>query len=298
MHAAVAHGPLVTKKGDPVPWEERNRRNYYYKAARIDGRPRRIYLGHGPAGRIHEILDRRQKRERMALREELRARKSESAEQNRLWRQIQSWLEPLVAAEMTLAGFYKHRGQWRKAVMDPRMRQHEAPAPPPGLPAELRELESYRARVNAREPGAERELCRYLRDHPELHRQLGDLSRITTQLSLNKLAVGDESQAAIYRMNIDEWRRELLGPNPTAIERSLVEVAVSAKLALVRAELDAASSSPTHAIAAQKARTLERAQFRLAATLKKLQEVRLAWGIRSEPDEPPARPRPPAVKAS
>ncbi|MFO0805500.1 MAG: hypothetical protein U0791_20540, partial [Gemmataceae bacterium] len=61
-----------------MAWEIRgNGREYYYKPVRIGNAPRRLYLGRGPAGRIHEILDRRERKKRDEARRlaaELRAR--------------------------------------------------------------------------------------------------------------------------------------------------------------------------------------------------------------------------------
>ena len=48
-------------------WEKRGSVLYYYSPARIDGDPRKIYRGNGPAGRAHEIMDRQAARRRNAL---------------------------------------------------------------------------------------------------------------------------------------------------------------------------------------------------------------------------------------
>ena len=47
-----------------MAWSIRNNCRYYYRAQRVNGRPHRIYLGHGPAAEqaAQEVEDRKQQR--------------------------------------------------------------------------------------------------------------------------------------------------------------------------------------------------------------------------------------------
>jgi hypothetical protein len=250
-------------------------------------------LGRGPAGRIHEILDRRERKKRDEARRlaaELRAR---MAGDNRHWRELMAVLRPLIAAEMLLAGWYCHRGQWRKAMAKPRERQKAAPpaAPPAEPPFSdlLHELHVLNARVNAGDASALDELRSFLATNPEVYRRAGDLTSVTMIHGLAKLSSGDAAQFEIYLQNLQGWRRELLGERPSAIERGLVDAAVSAKLAMTSAEVDLQAGSPTHTIIALKRRSLEKSQFRLTQTLCKLAELQRARGYcpaTTAPDPP------------
>lgn len=281
-----------------MAWEIRgNGREYYYKPVRIGKAPRRLYLGRGPAGRIHEILDRRERKKRDEVRRltaELRAR---IAGDNRLWRELMTVLRPLIAAEMLLAGWYLHRGQWRKAMMKPRERQNAAPSPAPPLADLLRQLHALNARANAGEASALRELRSFLAANPEVYRRAGDLTSVTMIQGLAKLSSGDAAQFEIYLQNLEGWRRELLGERPNAIERGLVDAAISAKLAMTSAEVDLQAGSPTHAIIALKRRSLEKSQFRLTQTLCKLAELQRARGYCPATTAPDPPSWPPVAQA-
>lgn len=273
-----------------MAWEIRgNGRNYYYKPVRIANAPRRLYLGRGPAGRIHEILDRKERKKRDEARRltaELRAR---IAGDNRHWRELMTVLRPLIAAEMLLAGWYCHRGQWRKAMAKPRERQKAAPPAEPPFSDRLRELQALNARVNAGDASALDELRSFLAANPEVYRRAGDLTSVTMIQGLAKLSSGDAAQFEIYLQNLQGWRRELLGERPSAIERGLVDAAVSAKLAMTSAEVELQAGSPTHTIIALKRRSLEKSQFRLTQTLCKLAELQRARGYcpaATAPDPP------------
>jgi hypothetical protein len=281
-----------------VAWEKRgNEREYYYKPVRIGNAPRRMYLGRGPAGRIHEILDRKERKKRDGIRRLTAELKTAIAADTRRWRELMAVLRPLIAAEMLLAGWYLHRGQWRKAMMKPRERQNAAPSPAPPLPDLLRQLHALNARANAGEASALRELGSFLTQNPEVYRLVGDLTSITMIQGLTKLSAGDPAQFEAYRQNLEGWRRELLGERPNAIERGLVDAAISAKLAMTSAEVDLQAGSPTHTIVALKRRSLEKSQFRLTQTLSKLAELQKARGYCPATTAPDPPSWPPVAQA-
>ena len=109
-----------------MPWKPRRDRRYYYKATRIEGAPRHMYLGFGPAGKQHEILDRVEKRRKLAARAERAALAAEMADESRSWRLLSGWLRTLTASTLLLSGWYRHHGQWRKMMGRPRTRQENA----------------------------------------------------------------------------------------------------------------------------------------------------------------------------
>ncbi len=110
-----------------MPWEVRGQQRYFYKPVRIDGLPRRMYLGTGPAGRLHEILDRQQRRRNQSLREERLRIAEEIADENLQWRAIHSWIRALTASTYLIAGYYQHHGEWRPIMGRPHTREHASP---------------------------------------------------------------------------------------------------------------------------------------------------------------------------
>jgi hypothetical protein len=272
-----------------VPWEvRRNGAEYYYKPLRIDGKPRHMYMGRGAAGRYHECRDRMERRSRERLQASFRNTLAELAEGARGWRECMTLLRPLMAAHMTLAGFYNHRGEWRKRMSDPRQRQHRTPpsAPPCDLYGELKTLT---ARVDAGEIGAKQELSRFLADHPDVYRKFGDLAEISKVATLNRLTEGDSALLTASLWNLDDWRRGHVGNAPTAIEDSLGELAVSAKLAVIGAEKAVRAYQGTPRVS-QMLKALDNAQRRLSETLMNLHRLQAARGYVPETrsPEPPA----------
>ena len=270
-----------------MPWESRRNRRYYYKACRIDGQPRHIYLGHGPAGRIHQILDRRQTRDKEAKRAEREALARDIAEDKELLEAILRRLRTLTASFMLAHGYYNHRGEWRKVMAEPRTRQHNGRTVVSGIPDDLyARLDALNARVNAGEPEALRELHALIEMHPDYYARAGDLTRLSTHKWLQRLSRVDRIMATAAQANLQEWRDELIGPNPTPIERAMADAAVSARLALMHAELDASTAGTTPAVAALNSRRLATATRALTSALKMLHGVQGAGA-------PSAAPRPP-----
>ncbi len=144
----------------------------------------------------------------------------------------------------------------------------------PGEAADYQiQLEMLNARANSREPGALKELKAFIEQHPEVWESIGDLSAASRIASITRLAGADSALREAVTRNLDCWMEELIGSNPTPIERAIREAAVSAKLAMIYAETHAASGNDSVAVAAMKARRLERAQNRFNATLKNLAQV-------------------------
>ena len=259
---------------------------------RLGNAPRRMYLGRGPAARMHEILDRRERKKREEHRRLVAEVSSAIKDDSRRWRELMAVLRPLIASEMLLAGWYCHHGQWRRVVTSPRKRQFTAPSPASPESDVFHKLDALNARVNAGDESARRELSSFLAANPEVYRRAGDLTSVTMIHGLSKLSAGDPAQFEMYHRNLEAWRRELLGDRPNAVERGLVDVAVSAKLAMTTAEVDLQMGSPTHSVEALKRRSLEKAQYRLAQTLSKLTEIQRARGYHpsATAPEPPSWP--------
>ena len=97
-------------------WERRRSgKAYYYRAVRVNGQPRKLYTGSGPAAAAvaSQVEERRQRREADRL--------CVLAEQSRLGpadttlQRADSLIRLLYAASLTLAGYHlHHRSEWRR----------------------------------------------------------------------------------------------------------------------------------------------------------------------------------------
>jgi hypothetical protein len=158
------------------------------------------------------------------------------------------------------------------------------------------ELAALAKQANAGDPAARAGLRRLLDEHPGVWRALGDLNRLSLAAWTERIAGGDVLGKESMTRFVDEWKRELAGPDPTPAERALADVAAVARLALAHAEFGAAGANDAVAMAAFKARRLDSALHRLTATLRLLAQVRAArHGGGLTPASPPAAaglPRP------
>jgi hypothetical protein len=263
---------------------------------RIGGKPRRIYRGAGLLGQIHEGLDLHVRRARQAEREDRRNFRQRLAELDGVWAEVWAWARAVAAAELLSAGWYCHKGQWRVAMEQPRSRHTDTePAAADTNPLRA-ELAALAKQANAGDPAARAGLRRLLDEHPEVWRALGDLNQLSLAAWTERIAGGDVlGKEAIGRF-VDNWKRELAGPDPTPAERAIADAAAVARLTLAHAEFGAAGKNDAVAVAAFRARRLDAALYRLTATLKLLAQVRAArHGGGLTPASPPAAaglPRP------
>ena len=270
-----------------MPWKPRRDRSFYYKAARIKGEPRHLYLGFGPAGKQHELLDRVEKRRKLAARAERKALAAEMADDSHSWRLLSDWLRTLTASTLLLSGWYRHHGQWRKVMGRPRTRQENVPplSQEDGIALQSR-LNSLNERANAGEPGAIEELREFLEEHPEIWETIGDLNKVSVSMWLTRLLGTESLNREAMTIGLEEWKEELLGPDPSPIERAAGDAMVTAKLSLAYAESQAGTGGVSNAAAALRSKRLVRAQHQFNSTLKLLSNLQLAREKRHAPPVP------------
>ena len=95
-------------------WEERRGRLYYYRSVRKGKRVRKEYAGGGALGQLAAQIDelkRLQRKEEEASCKEERERLERSAG---FLRELEEAAEILTRAELLVAGFHKHKGEWRR----------------------------------------------------------------------------------------------------------------------------------------------------------------------------------------
>lgn len=95
-------------------WEYRGNNKYYYRKKRVGKKVVSEYIGAGPAAekiaQEDEVERRKRKRERIAW----ERRKAEIMELDDALDLLEGITRNLIHANLLLAGFHTHKGQWRR----------------------------------------------------------------------------------------------------------------------------------------------------------------------------------------
>jgi hypothetical protein len=89
-------------------------RGYYYQHKRIDGKPRRVYVGGGLLGELAARLDARDQAQRAAQDTQRRLQRARDRDIHRAIDGEYQRLRGLVAALLEASGYYQHKREWRK----------------------------------------------------------------------------------------------------------------------------------------------------------------------------------------
>jgi len=140
------------------------------------------------------------------------------------------------------------------------------------LVMQLRELS---AKSNAGDPQALHSLRTLLADDRRLVDQFGNLARHIEFVWLDKLAADDVLTREAVREHLDQLRATLAGPQPTAIEKLLIDQVVICSLADRHAAIsEATSADGTPQLAVMRAKRAESTHKRLLAAVKMLTTLR------------------------
>jgi hypothetical protein len=93
--------------------EHRRNRTYFYKSVRIDGKPRRLYVGAGAAAERAAAADALRRLEGQAADAAWAAELAELREIDALVERLCRLTDLLLAAELAAANYHKHGGEWR-----------------------------------------------------------------------------------------------------------------------------------------------------------------------------------------
>jgi hypothetical protein len=95
-------------------WETRAGRRYGYRCLRIEGQPRKLYLGTGSAAADHARQLAQRQQQRQAEREALHAEQARVAAADRALAELRAMTGLLARAGLLLAGLHEHHGEWRR----------------------------------------------------------------------------------------------------------------------------------------------------------------------------------------
>lgn len=136
----------------------------------------------------------------------------------------------------------------------------------PGLYTE--ELQQLVLRAKSGDAAALPELMKALDDLPELCEKVGNVAAHVEATWLKLLAGSDLFTGECLRRQLKRRRRELLGDNPTPIQRQLVERVLACWLRAQYVELELAQATAKNRSALQ--RTLDAAERQHLAAIKQL----------------------------
>lgn len=98
-----------------MAWERRQRgARYYYRCVRLHGRPRKVYVGTGPAAEEQAQKDAENRRRRQADREAAQQEAERLAANDPAFNDYLAGVNLLVRAALLAAGYHEHRGCWRR----------------------------------------------------------------------------------------------------------------------------------------------------------------------------------------
>jgi hypothetical protein len=270
-----------------MAWERRRRGTlYFYQTVRVNGRPRKLYLGRGQAAEACARRHTERRRQEVAGREALLAEQTQIAPADHALAELGAFTALLVKAALLLDGYHVHRGEWRRwrhpmknknktnagKTVRPRSSAGRGSLDPTAL---RKTLDGLVARANIGDRGALAELRRFLDRHPEVHQTVGDLTRLAEAAWLD-LLVGDHvlAREAVQRQ-LAQMKADLGGAHATNLEKVLLDEIGISYLAQRQAEIAAAQpGGGSLAQAAFRLRRAESAQRRYLAALKTLVTLR------------------------
>ena len=98
-----------------MAWELRGRAGpYLYRSVRKDGRVVKQYLGSGPQAQAAVRKLEQQQQALLAERDALSHEQVQVSAAEAQLREVQDLVRTLVRATLLAAGYYDHRGQWRR----------------------------------------------------------------------------------------------------------------------------------------------------------------------------------------
>jgi hypothetical protein len=269
------------RRCNTVGWEEQGAHRRYTRSKRVNGRVVREYVGVGRRAELIAEFDRLQRERKRQLAAEWQAERRRLAAADEPLANFDDALRDLTKAALLLAGYYQHCRKWRrrdKTMMEKSMvpiEQGGALAVDPSTDP-LEQVNKLLPLANEGEPEALAALRAVCEQTPELWRRMGNLaSHVEDELVSATAGANEVYRDAIYS-SLDEQRRALTGPDPSPLERLLVDRIVVCGLDLANLELGSRQEDERHTPAQREhmARLVDRSHRRYLAAIRTLANVR------------------------
>ena len=246
-------------------WE----RGYYYRVHKVKGRVVREYVGTGWVAELAAQTDALEREKRQRAVRELRQQKAELAALDADIKTMGETTELAGRAALLAAGYHQHkRGEWRKNVSKTSLAVINA-APMAG-----QEIVALAVRAQNGDVAALPALRDLLEEPAAVDILGGDLARRAQRTLVEKLCGQNLLLKESVTRKLDLMRFELAGPNPTPLERLLVERIVACWLHLHHLETCYAERDLSLELDSHYQRSIDRAQKRYLAAIKTLAVIR------------------------
>jgi hypothetical protein len=97
-----------------MAWEVRGNAAYFYQSVRVEGRPRKVYLGRRPEAEAEARQLEEQRRQRLARRESTLAEAARRAPAEEALERFWQELQAVAGATLVASGYRRHKGEWRR----------------------------------------------------------------------------------------------------------------------------------------------------------------------------------------
>jgi hypothetical protein len=97
-----------------MAWEDRGGRRVYYRSVRLNGTPRKVYLGGGQVAEAEAERVESAQRRRQAERDTVRAECARDSGADAALREFRETANVLLQASLLLSGFHLDHGEWRR----------------------------------------------------------------------------------------------------------------------------------------------------------------------------------------
>lgn len=223
-------------------WETRGHQKYYYGKMRLQGKVVSCYLGKGRIAEAFSSVDETCRLDKQFKKEQIRLEKEWEQEAFRELNQpideVLAKTYKLITAMLLITNHHCHKGQWRKSrnkLIEGETMQLEVCIDQTNDLDKQFNMLLEKATGTKPDSSEVRDLRRFLRNHPEIWKQLGTLYDATFNDFLSKEYI-EPVTVELIRPKLKELKQQLGYGNASTLERLIIEGIILAYLRWITTE--------------------------------------------------------------